>query len=544
MGGHVKKRRRDAEGLRDALRARGFTPGARDLGAVIALLADPDEAVSREAERALARLGEEALPSLAEHARDERAAVRAGVHRVAGRIAPRGRDDARWLIEGLRDPDPRVKRHAASALGKLRSSEALGAIEEGLLAAWDLGPSADVERAIAGALGKLGSTRAAERLRAAEKRDPETARVARRASLIVARDIARLAPSAIDAGRALDRPVPMALLCRGGLERIVAEEARGCTGITRVEAPISGSGRVLVRLEGKLGDLFRVRTATSFAAVLPKVPLGEGPEKALVRALSSDEARSLLEAWTVGIVRYRIAWTDGGHQRARTWRAAQALAALRPSWVNDPTESTWEVRAREEGDALLVLLHPRGLVDPRFAYRVRDVPAASHPPLAAALVRVAGVRPEDVVWDPFVGSGVELIERALAGPYKGLRGSDTDPRALEAARANLAAAGVLDTVLTLADATTEAPPGTTLIVTNPPMGRRIARDGTLSTLLERFVDHAAELLPAGGRLVWLSPLGGRTASWAMARGLAVTMDSEVDMGGFHARLQRFDRSRS
>jgi predicted RNA methylase len=542
--GLCMKRRRDTEALRDALRTRGFTPGARDFRAVIALLADPDEDVSREAERALARLGEEVLPSLAEHAKDPRAAVRAGVHRVAGRIAPRGEPNARWLIDGLRDPDARVKRHAATALGKLRESEARAAIEEALLAAWDLGPTADVERAIAASLGKLGSTRAGERLRAAEARDPETARVARQASLIVARDVARLAPSAIDGERALDRPVAMALLCRGGLERIVAEEARECPGIARVEAPISGTGRVLVRLEGELGDLFRIRTMTSFAAMLRPVPLGESPEEALVRALSSDEARSLLEAWTVGILRYRIAWMRGGHRRARTWRAAQALAALCPSWVNDPTESTWEARAREESGALIVELHPRGLVDPRFVYRVRDVPAASHPPLAAALVRVAGVQPEDVVWDPFVGSGVELVERALAGPYDGLRGSDTDPRALEAARANLAAAGVKDAMLTLADATREAPPGTTLIVTNPPMGRRVARDGTLSTLLDRFVDHAAELLPAGGRLVWLSPLGARTASQAIARGFAVTMDSEVDMGGFHARLQRFVRTRS
>jgi hypothetical protein len=48
-------------------------------------------------------------------------------------------------------------------------------------------------------------------------------------------------------------------------------------------------------------------------------------------------------------------------------------------------------------------------------------------------------------------------------------------------------------------------------------------------------------LPRGGRLVWLSPLGSRTAARAIARGLSVTMDSEVDMGGFHARLQRFVR---
>ena len=30
----------------------------------------------------------------------------------------------------------------------------------------------------------------------------------------------------------------------------------------------------------------------------------------------------------------------------------------------------------------------------------------------------------DLVWDPFVGSGTELCERALLGPYRALVGSD------------------------------------------------------------------------------------------------------------------------
>ena len=31
---------------------------------------------------------------------------------------------------------------------------------------------------------------------------------------------------------------------------------------------------------------------------------------------------------------------------------------------------------------------------------------------SSALARAAGVQPQEVVWDPFVGSGLELIERA------------------------------------------------------------------------------------------------------------------------------------
>src|SRR6185312_7735419 len=136
------------------------------------------------------------------------------------------------------------------------------------------------------------------------------------------------------------------------------------------------------------------------------------------------------------------------------------------------------------------------VADPRFAYRKGDVPAASHPTIAAALVRVAGVRDDDVVWDPFVGSGTELCERALAGPYRVLSGSDLDPAALAVARANLLAAGVPEPSLFEGDATRATPPGPapTLIVTNPPLGRRVQRTALLAPMLERFLAHAARVL--------------------------------------------------
>ena len=149
--------------------------------------------------------------------------------------------------------------------------------------------------------------------------------------------------------------------------------------------------------------------------------------------------------------------------------------------------------------------------------------------------------PGDVVWDPFVGSASELIERAKAGPYRALVGSDLDGDALSAARVNAEAAGVTDLSLSSHDATQHAPPGVTRIITNPPMGRRVARDGSLAELLDRFTDHAARVLLPGGRLTWLSPLPGRTAARAEANALSVVLRQSVDMGGFHAELQAWEK---
>jgi 23S rRNA G2445 N2-methylase RlmL len=194
-----------------------------------------------------------------------------------------------------------------------------------------------------------------------------------------------------------------------------------------------------------------------------------------------------------------------------------------------------------EGPTLLrVELVPR-FDDQRFAYRRGDVPAASHPTIAAALVRVAGVRADDLVWDPFVGSGVELCERALAGDYRALIGSDRDAAALEVARSNLAAAGAVRVELHRLDARDRPPfkARPTLIITNPPLGRRVHRSSDLGELLDRFLDRAAEILAPGGRLVWISPFPERTARAATSHGLELFHSQLVDMGGFDAQLQAF-----
>ena len=121
-------------------------------------------------------------------------------------------------------------------------------------------------------------------------------------------------------------------------------------------------------------------------------------------------------------------------------------------------------------------------------------------------------------------------------PHRALIGTDLDPAALDAARANLDAAG-LAAELREGDATRLTPPGVTLVITNPPMGRRLLRDRTLVTLLDAFVPHAAAVLSRGGRFVWLSPLPERTRRAAAAAGLELVSGRMVDMGGFEAELQ-------
>jgi tRNA (guanine6-N2)-methyltransferase len=156
--------------------------------------------------------------------------------------------------------------------------------------------------------------------------------------------------------------------------------------------------------------------------------------------------------------------------------------------------------------------------------------------VAAALARVAGVGDGDRVWDPFVGAGAELVERALLGPTKTLLGSDLDEGALTAARENLAAAGLTAT-LEHADARTHAPGPVDLIITNPPLGARLRGDA--GGLLAACLPHFARQLASGGRLVWITPAMRKTQPVAEHSGLRLTRALEVDLGGVRGRLERW-----
>ncbi len=226
------------------------------------------------------------------------------------------------------------------------------------------------------------------------------------------------------------------------------------------------------------------------------------------------------------------------------WDTARLIAERDPELVNDPTSSLWELVVETERRFVDVAIAPRALEDPRFAWRLEDVPAASHPTIAAALARVAGVRPDDIVWDPFVGAGAELVERALLGPYRSLEGTDTDAPALAHARRNLDAAHVSGARLQRVDALVHRPgsgSAVSLVITNPPMGRRASRVPGLMDDLDRFVEHVSTLLAPGGRLVWLAPWPDRTRRVAEDAGLKLDWARSVDMGGFDAEMQRWTK---
>jgi 23S rRNA G2445 N2-methylase RlmL len=171
------------------------------------------------------------------------------------------------------------------------------------------------------------------------------------------------------------------------------------------------------------------------------------------------------------------------------------------------------------------------------------LPASSHPSIAAALALAAGFRRDEVVWDPFVGSGTELIERARLGPCRAIYGCDVDEAAIAAAGRNLEAAGV-KALLVVSDARLSRPPEpVSLVITNPPMGRRVLDRKAIEPLLDGVLANIRAVIRADGRVVMLSPIFGRSVEMATRHGFRVERRGAIDLGGFDAELQVFEPMR-
>jgi hypothetical protein len=530
----------------DELRARvgtpSFTPSQRDLDRLFELLADRDDEIARAAERSLARLGTRALAAARERFAASEAPLRARLCALVARLAAELHDRVTldWLAARLDDDDSKTRHRAARALGAAGGTDA----ERALLGAWERTTNVADRRALARALGNAGGRSALEALvRDGSSGDERLASVVAEAVGKIERTLLRSTRSSIDADADVEPGLDVVLHVRAGLEGFLADELP-----RDFDARPSGRGRMAVRLTGPLSRLWSARTFLHFGFPLPPEPIHgtDGPDAAVARALASDDAWRVFSSLTKGPLRYRVEWADAGHRRSGTRRVAQAVRIPRPELVNDSKDAPWEAVVsvrRMHGEAhVLVELWPRALDDPRFAYRKRALPASSHPTVAAALARAAGVRADDVVWDPFAGAGTELIERALLGPYAKMYGSDADEAAIAAARENLAAAGVARCRLEVADLRAYRPPQRpSLIVTNPPFGRRVARRNEVSRLYEALFHGAKECLRPDGRLLWISPLPDLTVGMAERAGFAVTLRRPIDLGGLDVEMQAFER---
>jgi tRNA (guanine6-N2)-methyltransferase len=266
---------------------------------------------------------------------------------------------------------------------------------------------------------------------------------------------------------------------------------------------------------GRVGGMGRERSSLAALARLPEPDVASAVAEVAALRPVADGARFDVTASFLGRRNYNrydledaageaLAHATGGEYVSRRAESGPAAGVAARSW---------RVHVRD-GEALLGLrLAARPLH--RRAAGWATVPGSLHPPVAAALVLLAGVVPGQWLGDPFCGSGTILAEYLHLTATGRAAGIDASAEAVASAHANLAAAGCGDRALA-ARGDAAAPPirpgGLDVVVTNPPWGRAVARPTAEATAWRRTGDS----LGRAGRLVVLAepPRPAPPPGWA------------------------------
>ena len=460
---------------------------------------------------------------------------------------PAQRELARpWLRRLLQDPSEKIRRYAMEALPKLGA----GPGEESEMLALLRNTPTDREKKFLGrALGKIGGSATLSEMNAS---GGDAGGVLRQTEQKVKARLARdESPGSIDLEGILTEAPGLGIHLRGrrGLEPIVAAEVRdrfGAGGRFRIDELHEGLVVLTALAAFSLADLLQLRCFDTVGLVLGTVTSSDEARsnEELAAVIASPRSQRILQVLNRGTIRYRLDFAEMGHQRAAVRSVADRVYELCPRLLNDPTAAPWTIAIHPSEHGATVELVPKLTPDPRRSFRLGDIPAASHPPLAACMVRLAGPMENEVVWDPFCGSGLELIERALLGGVRRVIGTDLSPEALAICRRNFDAAHLanVEVQFTQGDFRDHAripglgPESATLIITNPPMGRRIAIPD-LRGLIESLLSVAATVLKPGGRLVFPNPLRIGTLPPA----LQLVSTQTVDLGGFDCQLELYHK---
>jgi tRNA (guanine6-N2)-methyltransferase len=161
---------------------------------------------------------------------------------------------------------------------------------------------------------------------------------------------------------------------------------------------------------------------------------------------------------------------------------------------------SWRVTVVDDRATVALRIPARPLH--RRSYKLASVPGTLHPPLAAAMLRLAGSG--EVLLDPCCGAGTIAIEAARAGTTARVLGSDADPAALAASVGNGRGSGVT-WALADAGALPVADGAVDRVVVNPPWARQVRPRGRLAAGPEQLWREVRRVLAPAGRVVALLP---------------------------------------
>jgi 23S rRNA G2445 N2-methylase RlmL len=316
---------------------------------------------------------------------------------------------------------------------------------------------------------------------------------------------------------------PLYAMVHQGLEEIAAEEVEQVLG---GEVKKQGGGIVVFRLPEIDRSVLRLRTTEDVYLY------GWGTDALSYRAQDLDSIRK----WTArdvnwqrllqihhavrpkpsGKPTYRLVCQMTGEHAYRRTDAREALARglagkLPASWRPAEENAAVEVWLTIHGAMAICGLRLSDRTMRHRTWKFEHLPASLRPTLAAAMVRLADLKPGSVVLDPMCGAGTLLAEAVLSVKGKRLHdgtpwqltvlGGDIDPGHVRFAAANLRNLTEADLQqldardLPLDDACVDR------ILCNPPFGKQLSTPEEVPGLYRDMVREMDRVLKPGGKAV-------------------------------------------
>jgi 23S rRNA G2445 N2-methylase RlmL len=205
-------------------------------------------------------------------------------------------------------------------------------------------------------------------------------------------------------------------------------------------------------------------------------------------------------------------------------------AVQQPHGERAGTDVSWRVHLRDLEAYIGLRISPTPLH--RRGYKGAARGGTLHPPVAAAMALLAGIRPCGVFLDPFCGVGTIPVEAARFDPELIAVASDIDPWAVSLARENAGRAGAR-VGFAVADAG-RLPFGYRAfdrVVCNLPWRRTVEQKGLLLFDTAPFWGEVNRLLHSEGRAVVLSEAGEPTDDQMRRAGLSLVLRHRVRVSG-------------
>ena len=334
-----------------------------------------------------------------------------------------------------------------------------------------------------------------------------------------------------------------------GLEWVAADEISAT--LPRASEIAMSSREITFQLPGLVSPLLGLRTVDDVFVQVGRVPgMGTGKQAAAIAApgiADLDWAGALAQLGVIRAVpphpRIDVVASLEGRRNYNRFAVENAVGdALARRLHGSYLARTSSGRQAGEPD-LMVRVFVRGTEavaaaeaapQPlhRRGYKLQSGPGTLHPPMAAALARLADPAPAGTVADPFCGDGTIAIETALSYPASRVLASDLDDVRLGHTERNAARAGVSLT-LRQADAARLPWPDQSIdaVITNPPWNIAVDARGLLRTSLDRFWQQLPRLLAPDGRLCLISDAQLDAPAQVKQMGYQLALATQIRLAG-------------